>query len=196
MKAQEAIETRQSIREFSNKPVKFDAVMEAVDAANHAPFAGNINNLKFILVSEEEKKQLLAENAQQYWIADASWIIIVCSEQQKLEELYDERGKNYSKQQAGAAIENILLRLTELGIGSCWIGAFADNAVKAHFKIPDKWEIEALITVGYPKNKMRKPTRKTALENKIFWEKWDEKKKPIKYPHHDPETYYGIGRPI
>ncbi|KKP91748.1 MAG: Nitroreductase [Parcubacteria group bacterium GW2011_GWA1_36_12] len=192
MKAQEAIETRQSIREFSNKPVKFDAVMEAVDAANHAPFAGNINNLKFILVSEEEKKQLLAENAQQYWIADASWIIIVCSEQQKLEELYDERGKNYSKQQAGAAIENILLRLTELGIGSCWIGAFADNAVKAHFKIPDKWEIEALITVGYPKNKMRKPTRKTALENKIFWEKWDEKKKPIKKTMHHPTLKCGV----
>jgi len=196
MKAQDAIELRQSIREFSNKPVKFDKVLEAVDAANHAPFAGNINHLKFILVSEEEKKQILAENAQQYWIADASWIIIVCSEQQKLEQLYEERGKNYSKQQAGAAIENILLRLTELKVGSCWIGSFADNAIKAHFKIPDDWEIEALVAVGYPKNKMRKPTRKVALENKIFWEKWNEKKKPQAWPYKDGSTYYGIGRKI
>ena len=196
MKVQDAIEIRQSIREFSNKPVKFGDVLEAIDAANHAPFAGNINNLKFILVSEEEKKQILAEHAQQYWIADAGWVIIVCSEQQKLEQLYDERGKSYAMQQAGAAIENILLRLTELGIGSCWIGAFADNAIKAQFKIPDKWEIEALIALGYPKNKIRKPARKTALENKIFWEKWDEKKKPISYPHKDPTTYYGIGHKL
>ncbi|MEK6847002.1 MAG: nitroreductase family protein [Nanoarchaeota archaeon] len=196
MKAQDAIELRQSIREFSSKPVKFDAVLEAVDAANHAPFAGNINHLKFVIVNEIEKKQLLAEHAQQYWLADSSWIIIVCSEQQKLEQLYDERGKNYAKQQAGAAIENILLRLTELSVGSCWIGSFADNAIKAQFRIPDKWEVEALIAVGYPKYKMRKPTRKVALENKIFWEKWDEKKKPQKYPNKDPQTYYGIGHDL
>lgn len=196
MKVQEAIETRQSIREFSNKPVKFELVLEAIDAANHAPFAGNLNNLKYILVSEPERKQILAENAQQYWIADSSWIVIVCSEQQKLEQLYNERGKSYAKQQAGAAIENILLRLTDLGLGSCWIGSFADNSIKSQFKIPDKWEIEALIVIGHSKNKIRKPTRKTNLENTIFWEKWNEKNKPTKYPHQDPSTFYGIGRPV
>ncbi len=193
MKTQDAIESRTSIREFSNKPVKFGEVLEAIDAANHAPFAGNINNLKFIIVGENANKQMLAEHAQQYWISDSSWVIIVCSEEKKLLQLYDERGKNYAKQQAGAAIENMLIRLTDLGLASCWIGSFADKTIKAQFEIPDTWEIEALIALGYPKNKTKKPTRKVSLETKIFWDKWNEKKKPQKYPNNDPSTYYGIG---
>ncbi len=193
MKVQDAIESRQSIREFSNKIVKFGEVLEAIDAANHAPFAGNINNLKFIIVGENDNKKIIAEHAQQYWISDASWIVVVCSEIKKLENLYQDYAETYSKQQAGAAIENMLIRLTDLGLASCWIGSFAEQGIKTHFKIPNDWKIEALITIGHPKNKPKKPTRKVALETKIFWEKWNEKKKPQSYPNKDPSTYYGIG---
>ena len=58
MKTEEAITNRISTREFSNKPVKTDIILEAIDAANHAPFAGNINNLKFIIIGSKDNKQL------------------------------------------------------------------------------------------------------------------------------------------
>ena len=196
MKAQDAIENRQSIREFSNKPVKFDLVLEAIDAANHAPFAGNINNLRFLIVEEPANIQKIAEFAQQYWISEAQWVIIVCSEIKKLEEIYDVHAFKYAKQQAGAAIENMLLRITDLGLAACWVGAFADNSMKAHFKIPDDWQIEALIPIAYPKYKHHKHARKIDLEKKIFWEMWNIKKKPKKYPHKDPATYYEVGHKI
>ncbi len=193
MKTQEAIESRSSIREFSNKSVKFGEILEVIDAANHAPFAGNINNLKFLIIETQENKNLVAEYAQQYWINEAQWIVLVGSEIKKLEELYQNRATSYSKQQVGAAIENMLLRITDLGLASCWVGAFAEEGIKSHFNIPESWEIEAIIPIAYPKNKKNKSQRKIKLENKIFWEKWNEKKKPIKYPNKDPSTYYGIG---
>ncbi len=190
MKTQEAIESRSSIREFSNKSVKFGEILEAIDAANHAPFAGNINNLKFLIIENQENKNVIAEFSQQFWIADAQWIVLVCSEIKKLEGLYQDRAQSYSKQQAGAAIENMLLRITDLGLASCWIGSFAEDGIKSRFKIPKGWEIEAILPIAYPKNKNNKPQRKTKLESKIFWEKWDAGKKPTKFPNKDPSTFY------
>ncbi len=193
MKTQEAIESRVSIRDFSNKSVKFDLVLEAIDAANQSPFAGNINNLKFLIIETQPNKNLIAEFAQQYWINEAQWIVIVCSELKNLEDLYQDRAFTYAKQQAGAAIENMLLRITDLGLASCWVGAFADEGIKAHFKIPDSWEIEAIIPIAYPKNKKNKHARKIKLESKIFWEKWGVDKKPRSYPNKDSSTFNDIG---
>jgi nitroreductase len=194
MKTEEAIFKRTSIREFSNKSVKIDSILEAIDSANHAPFAGNINNLKFIIIERKENKNFLGEFSQQYWVSDAQWIIIVCSELKHLEELYHDRAPMYSRQQAGAAIENILLSLTNQGLGSCWVGSFAEDEIKSKFRIPHNWAIEAIIPIGHPKEKSVKKKRKVHLENKVFWEKWDEKNKPVKYPQRDPSTYYNIGR--
>ncbi len=189
MKTQEAIESRSSIREFSNKSVKFGEILEVIDAANQAPFAGNINNLKFLIIETQENKNLVAEYAQQYWINEAQWIVLVCSEIKRLDELYQNRAMSYSKQQVGAAIENMLLRTTDLGLASCWVGAFAEEGLKAHFKIPDGWEIEAILPIAYPKNKNNKSQRKTKLETKIFWEKWNVDKKPRSFPNKDPSTF-------
>jgi len=195
MKTEEAITNRISTREFSNKPVKTDIILEAIDAANHAPFAGNINNLKFIIIGSKDNKQLVAEFSQQYWISDAQWIVIVCSETEKLKNLYQDRGLIYSRQQAGAAIQNMLLRLTDQGLSACWVGAFTENEIKSKLKIPEKWVIEAVIPIGYSKKREHKK-RKISLENKIFWEKWDEKGKPRKYPYPDPSTHQQIGHKI
>ncbi len=192
MKTQEAIESRTSIREFSNKSVKFGDVLDVIDAANQSPFAGNINNLKFLIIETQENKNIIAEFAQQFWIADAQWIVLICSEIKKLESLYQDRALSYSKQQTGAAIENMLLTITDLGLASCWVGAFADEGIKSRFKIPKGWEIEAIIPIAYPKNKKNKSQRKIKLESKIFWEKWDIDKKPIKFPNKDPSTLYKI----
>jgi len=174
MKLEEAINKRTSIRNFSDKSVAFGPVLEAIDAANQAPFAGNVNNLKFLIVEQKESKDHIARFSQQLWISDASWIVIICSQNKHLENLYEERGVEYAKQQAGAAIENMLLSLTAQGLASCWVGEFSEQEIKVKFKIPQDWNIEAIIPIGYAKSKSVKK-KKADLENKIFWEKWNEK---------------------
>ena len=59
MKLTEAIAKRRSVRAFSNKPVNFGLVLEAIDSANQAPLAGNFNNLKYLIVEELENKKFI-----------------------------------------------------------------------------------------------------------------------------------------
>ena len=178
MDVDKAIHTRRSIREFAHKKIKWADVLEVIDAANQAPFAGNINNLKFIIISEQDKLNQIAEDSQQFWVSDASYILIVCADTKKLEKTYDEVGRVYSKQQVGAAIQNMLIKITDLKLAGCWIGAFAEDQIKNQFKIPEEQDIEALIAIGYPSHKRPKEVRKVALENQVYWEKWGVGKKP------------------
>lgn len=180
-----AIEKRRSIRKFKKKEVKWSHVLEAIDAALNAPLAGNINALKFIIITEQDIKNKLAEHADQFWIAEADTLVAVCSEEAQLERMYHDRAANYARQQAGAAIQNFLLRITDLGLGACWIGAYLDSGVKRDLKIPADVHIEALIAIGHPAEKP-KDMKKTALQNVIAWEEWGQKKRPT--VAHDPTT--------
>lgn len=186
MKLQEAIEKRRSIRKFKNKIVKWSHVLEAIDAALHAPLAGNSNSLKFIIVTDQDIKNEIATYADQAWISHADTILVACSDNSTLEMLYSERGAIYARQQVGAAIQNLLLRLTDLGLGACWVGAYLDKGIKETLEIPEKINVEAIIPIGYPDEKPH-PVRKEALESRIYWDKWNVKKKPTLAK--DPKTW-------
>lgn len=178
MKSLESIERRFSCRDFSKKKVKWHKVLEIIDAGNKAPFAGNINNLKFIIISDENKLNILSQHSNQDWMSTASNAIVVCSKTKELIDLYGDLGEAYSRQQAGASIQNMLIRSTDLKIGSCWIGSFAEDLIKRDLKIPEDMNVEAIIVLGYPRNKIKRRAKKVDLDKKIFWEKWGVKRKP------------------
>jgi len=179
MKLDDAISKRRSIREFSNKKVRWDHILEAIDAANQSPFAGNINNLQFLIISNKDKIARIAECAQQDWVADAPYIVIVCSTLKHLVNQYQDRGQMYSRQHAGAAIENFLLKIADLKLASCWVGAFTDKHLKDSLEIPKDYEIEAILPVGHPsKTSKVKHPKKIKLDNSVYWEEWGQRKKP------------------
>lgn len=179
MELKKAIELRHSARKFISKKPDWRDVVEAVDAANRAPSAGNLQSLRFILVSEPEKIAKLAEASGQDFVAQAYCVVVVCSDDKQTVVSYDERGQIYCRQQAGAAIENFLLRITDLGLASCWVGAFVDDIVRRTLEVPDGIHVEALLPVGYEaiKGKSRK---KLDLDNFLFFDTWKNKfMKPI-----------------
>lgn len=185
MNLDNAINSRKSIRKFKNKSVKWDKIMECVDSALQAPFAGNENHLKFIIVEDSETINDIATNCQQSWISDAPAIVIVCSDKTHLKAMYDEHAERYAEQQTGAAIQNFLLKITDLGLASCWVGAFAENQLKRSMKIPAEIEIEAVLPIGHELGNAKKVKKKT-LESSVYWEKWKTSKRPIGL--HDPTT--------
>ena len=176
MNLDKIIDSRKSSRSFKNKEVSWKKILEAIDASLQGAFAGNINNLKFIIVENNEEKLKISKHSNQTWLNEASHLIIVCSDPKHLKSLYGERGEKYAKQQAGAAISTLILKLTELKIDSCWIGAFADELVQQALKIPSNIEIEAIIPIGYSKDKEKQP-KKSELESKIFWDTWGRSSK-------------------
>ncbi len=165
------VRKRKSVRKFSGKNVSWRFVLEAIDAALQGPFAGNYNNLKFLIVEDKSKISKLAEICEQDFVSTASKIVVVCSDDAHLENVYGVRGRIYSRQGAGAAIYALLLKLADLGIGSCWVGAYSDNAVRKLLSVPKEIQIEAIIPTGFSDDSKKKEKKKS-LENVLYWEKW------------------------
>lgn len=186
MEFDSVIEKRKSVRSFKNKTVSWKDVLESVDAACNGPFADGLNHLKFLIIESQETIDKLAELSNQLWLNESSVVVVVGSDDSNLENMHGERGRVYSRQQSGAAIENFMLKLTDLGLSSCWVGSFSDETVKQFLGIPSHIQVEALIPIGYEKGKSPKKKKK-ALENAIFWEKWDNSKRPTMITEADDE---------
>lgn len=183
MDLDKAIRTRHSARKFSTKKPDWRNIMKALDLARLAPLAGNLPTIKFIVVTEEDKIRQLAEASQQDFVGTVNYIIVVCSDPTQCARSYDERAEKYLPQQAGAAIENLLLKLTDLGLATCWTGAFSDEQVKRILQIPENVEVEALFPIGYEMPPKTKQRQKPDLDTILFFNVWKNRyMKPLSKP--------------
>jgi len=172
MEFDKVLNKRYSAKRFKEtKKPDYQKVMEAIDAASKAPLAGNLPCLKYILVSDKKMIAELAEACQQEFIKKVHYIVVVCTDKKLLVKSYYERADMYTRQEAGAAIENFLLRITDLELSSCWIGAFSDETVKRILKIPDNIQLEALLPVGYGVEKTEQKI-KPNLDSIMYFDGW------------------------
>jgi len=153
MKLQKAIESRRSIRKFKNKTPSWNTIIECIDAARFAPMAGNLFTLNFILIDDKETIQKIADASFQQFIAEAKYLVVFISNKGKTENAYKDRAERYIKQQAGAAIQNFLLKIEEEGLSTCWVGLYEDEKIKNILSIPDKHDVEAIFPIGYAAEK-------------------------------------------
>ena len=169
----ELIKSRRSITKYLPKPVEWEKVSRLIDAARHAPSCGNLQNWKFIVVLDAEKRKAIAEAAlQQYWMAQAPVHIVVCAEPEKAERYYGIRGERlYTIQNCAAAVQNILLEAQSLGLGSCWIGAFDEEMVKKTLTVEEFARPQAIVTIGYAAEVPPKPP-KYPLNAITFFNYW------------------------
>ena len=172
MQTLECIRTRRSVRKFLDKPVEFENLGNVLDAGRLAPSAGNIQDWKFILVTDGAKREELANAcAQQVWMANAPAHIVVCADK-KSERLYGERGeKIYLIQNSAAAVENMLLAAHDQGLGACWVSAFDEEMVRRALVIPSDVIPQAVVVLGYADEKPEFPSKFT-LEEVTYVEKW------------------------
>jgi len=182
MDLDKAIEKRHSVRHFKLTKPDYGEILEAIEAATKCPLAGNIPTLKFILVSDREKIAQLAEASTQDFVASVHYIVVICSNQENCVRSYDKRGEMYSSQQAGAAIQNFLLKITDLGLATCWVGAFSDKIVKRILRIPENIRVEGLFPIGYEMGKSQQK-KKPSLDISVYFDTWKNiYMKPIKKP--------------
>ena len=55
MQLDKAVKSRMSVRRFSEKSVNWRRIIRAIDYARFAPVAGNLFNMKFVVVDDKEK---------------------------------------------------------------------------------------------------------------------------------------------
>ena len=174
--------SRRTVKDFLPKFISWENISRILDAGRHAPSSGNLQNWKFVLVYEPNQKQMLAEcTYEQLEIVSAHTLIIVCGEPEKAERYYGAKGKQFTTQNCAAAVENMLLEAHSLGLGTRWIGAFDEAAVKVLLDVPEEATVEAIVAVGYAKDVPSKPS-KYPLETLVYFGKWRRKMRdPAKY---------------
>ncbi|MBI5398929.1 nitroreductase family protein [Candidatus Woesearchaeota archaeon] len=161
METFEAIEKRRSIRKYLEVPVEWEKVGNVLRAAQQAPSAGNLQDWKFVVVTDKETRKKIANAAmQQSWIEKAPVIIVVYSEPYKTKRFYGDVGeKIYSVQNGAAAIENMLIAATDQGLGSCWVSAFDEPMLCTIMNSPKNVKPQAVVTIGYPDEDPITPTK-------------------------------------
>jgi nitroreductase len=164
------------VRRYSDKSPDWKKIIRAIDMARYAPAAGNNFILRFILIDDKKKIEALARASQQDFVGTAKYVVAAVSEDSKLVRLYRDRGKRFSPQQAGAAIQNFLLALTEEGYVTTWVGHFVEDQVKDILGVSSGATVEAIFPIGIETKVKTNPTPKLALENILYFNKWKEKK--------------------
>lgn len=174
MDIDKTIKGRTSVKRFSSKKPDWRNIIEAIDAARYAPMAGNNHTIRFILVSEEGKINEISEACQQPFIKKAQYVIAACSLPGRLINAYGNNGKIYSRQQAGAAIENFLLKLESLGLSTTWVGYFVEEQIKRALGIPKEANVEAVFPIGYDAEKKRTRRLKIDLDRILYFNEYGQ----------------------
>lgn len=150
MEVKDALLKRRSIRKFKEDLVSDEMIEELLHAAMSAPSACNKQPWEFYVVTNKEKLQEL-KNASMFTKYDAPLAIVVCGNLSKALPL---QLAPFWIQDCSAATENILLRVTDLGLGAVWCGAHPQKRVEE--KIRKCLDIDAkkiplnIIFIGYP----------------------------------------------
>jgi nitroreductase len=71
------------------------------------------------------------------------------------------------------AVDHMTLAAVDEGLGTCWIGAFSQEAARDILNIPDKYRIVSLLTLGFPKTPGRPKSRKS-LDEILCYETFKE----------------------
>ncbi len=175
MQLDDAIKERKSVRKFSLRKPDWRDIIECIDSARYAPMAGGDFSVKFILVSDKEKINKIAEACQQDFVSTAHYLVVVCSKPERTINAYGKRGEIFARQQSGAVMQNFMLKIEEKKLATCWVGHFVESQVKHELGIGGDANVEAIFPIGYAFEKT-KPSKRINLDNVLYFEKYGNKK--------------------
>jgi nitroreductase len=166
------INSRQSDRKYSDKPVEKEKLERIIEAARMAPSACNAQPWKFIVVTDPELVLKIADAASakligmNSFVAQAPAIMVIVREKPNMSSKVGAtiKNKDYSLIDIGIATENICLQAKAEQLGSCIIGWFDERQIKKLLKIPKSKRVELIITLGYSLSDQREKRRKPAAE--------------------------------
>ncbi|TET72457.1 MAG: nitroreductase, partial [Candidatus Aminicenantes bacterium] len=150
MKVLDVIQKRRSVRKYKEDPIPEKDLMRVLEAARLAPSGKNFQPWKFIIVKDKTLKEKLAQaSAGQFFMAEAPIIIVGCGFPDNCYAHMGRYMKSWSVD-VTIALEHLILQAQEEGLGTCWIGSFEEEEVKAILNIPENVKVLALTPLGYP----------------------------------------------
>ena len=155
----EIFNLRASVRSFISKEVSDSVINQIISCAITAPSSGNMQPWEFVVIKSEEKKVELVDatftgyfadgSNRQKWMLDASFILVIGANQKRTKARYGSSGEDWSIIDTSAAVENVLLASSALGLGSCWVGGYDEEKVRSIVKFPPYIKPIGLVPIGY-----------------------------------------------
>ena len=163
------IQQRYSARSYQRRPVEKEKLEIILQAARLAPSANNKQEWRFLVVQDADtrKKLCIAANKQAF-VAEAPVIIVCCS---AISDNVMRCGHLAYPIDVAIAMEHMALQAVEEGLGTCWIGSFYEDQVKAVLGIPPPVRVVELMAMGYPADAPRDKSR-LPLEQIVCHERW------------------------
>lgn len=188
---------RRSIRRYTEQPIARELLEEILDAAGWAPSAHNRQPWRFCVVTRGTTQQALSAAMAARWQADlgadgvdpaeierriavsrariggAAALVVAAVSMEEMDS-YPDPARSRAEwtmavQSVALACQNLLLAAHAHGLGACWMCAplFVPDLVQMVLELPESWQPQALITLGYPaetKTKERAP-----LSSRVIW---------------------------
>jgi nitroreductase len=171
MDVYEAIRTRKSVRAYTEEDVPEEVMSRLLEAVRLAPSASNRQEWRFVLVRDATTRVKLAEAAnRQRFVAQAAVVLACCAE---TDNHVMPCGQLSYPIDLAIAVDHITLCAAAEGLGTCWIGAFDEDKVRAILGIPPHIRVVALLPLGYPADPRPAEKRRLPLEAIVKREQWE-----------------------
>jgi nitroreductase len=165
-----AISQRSSVRVYKDTDIGEEKLKKILEAARLSPSSSNRQEWKFIVVKNKEIRKKLANAAfGQSFIGEAPVVIVACATKSKS---IMACGQPAYTVDISIACAFMILQAYELGLGTCWIGAFKEDKVKKILKIPEHVRVVAMTPLGYPNQPPSQKFRKS-LDQIVCFEKYE-----------------------
>jgi nitroreductase len=166
------IESRYSVRDYEDRAVARETLDRVLDAGRLAPSARNLQQWRFVVVTDAGLRARLREAANgQAFVAAAPVVIAGCA----LKPEYVMRcGQPAYAIDLAIALDHMSLEAWSLGLGSCWVGSFYPDKVRAILDIPETVAVVELMTLGYPAGGPRSPKSRLPLERIASYNRFEE----------------------
>jgi len=165
------INKRYSCRQYSTDPIDEGEFLKVLEAARLAPTAANRQPFQIIVIKTENNQDNLQQIYDRDWFVQAPIVLCICSNPQEgwVRSKYDDC--SYASVDAAIVVDHITLQAADLGLGTCWIGAFNPQEARNFLNLPDHIEPIAFTPLGHPLDKPGKKTRKP-LSDLIRYDTW------------------------
>ncbi|ASI98729.1 nitroreductase family protein [Thermococcus celer] len=196
MELDDAIFGRTSIRYFSGRDVSDEQVKSLINAAVRAPTASGLENWLFVVFRSEEAREklynLIAKGMEAYYRAvnlpeekiaklgkriyeegmfrAPVYIAVFIDRRVRFlpGEEFDELEFIWSVESAAMAIQNLMLRAVELGLGTVYIGVTSLPGIEGEVRklagLDENHYLVGVIPVGYPRAEPRPRKRRKTFE--------------------------------
>ena len=154
----ELVSNRYSVRAYKPDPVEEDKLQQVLEAARLAPTAANRQSFQLVVIRTAERKEALQRIYGRDWFVEAPIVICACGI--PAQNWVRKDGKNYNDVDVAIVMDHLILAAADLGLGTCWIGAFDPEAARKVLELPEGVEPVVFTPLGYPADQLRPKQRK------------------------------------